>query len=101
MKAALLVLSVLLLLPLAFANGDNETHCMWGGMLGGGMWTGLWVIVIFGGLFLFTIFFFAMQSQQTRTPPHRKDGLRIAEGRLAKGEITGEEFDEIKRRIQS
>ena len=100
-----LVLSALFFLPGAIADTDDESHCMAGDILERGTWTGSWlwlflIFGVFGGLFLFAFLFLAQQSQQSRVPNRSKDGLRIAEERLAKGEITPEQFDDIKRRIQ-
>jgi putative membrane protein len=98
----LLLLLLLPLLPQVFANGDDEHHNMWGDMWhdmwGGGMWM-MWLLILLGLAFLAAIYFFAMQSRK-RGPYQRKDELQVARERLARGEITTEEFDEVKKRLQ-
>jgi putative membrane protein len=99
----LLFLSLLLLLiPQVLGNGDDEHHNMWGdtwhNMWGGGMW--MWLLILLGLAFLAAIYFFAMQSRRTRKPYQRKDELQVAGERLARGEITTEEFDEVNKRLR-
>jgi putative membrane protein len=96
------------LLPQVFANGDgdDEHHGMMedmmSGMWGGGIWMGLLILmglVFLGLVFLAAIYFFVMQSRRTMEL-YQKDVLQLARERLARGEITTEEFDEVKKRLQ-
>jgi putative membrane protein len=93
---------VLFLLPQVLANGDDEHHGMWGDMWhdlwGGAMW--IWLLVLAGLVVLALVFFLVLQSQQTRGVTQKRDELQVAKERLAKGEITAEAFDEIKKRLE-
>jgi uncharacterized membrane protein len=55
---------------------------------------------LLGLAFLAAIYFFAMQSRRTRKPYQSKDELQVAKERLARGEITTEEFDEVNKRLR-
>lgn len=69
-----------------------------GGMMGyGGMFFGLifWIIIIVGAYLLIK---FLIEQNKARKG-EEKSALDIAKGRYAKGEITAEEFEEIKRRL--
>ena len=84
---------------------------MWG-MPGccGGVWGWFWMLlllVLFVGIAVYLLRFFANLlggGGQTRTPPpsgSRDDPLRILKERYARGEITREEFEQMKRDIES
>jgi len=63
--------------------------------MGGGMW--LWLIVL--GLLGFGLYY--MFRPRRRVTYRRDDNpLEVARMRLARGEITSEEFEEIKSRIR-
>jgi uncharacterized membrane protein len=63
----------------------------WG--MGWGMW--FWILIIAGFGYLF------YTSTLTRTyRPQREDPLEIARMRLARGEITPEEFESIKETLE-
>ncbi len=72
---------------------------MWGGSgMGGGMW--IWFLLLIGGGW----FFFTWWSRSSRYRRYRQfeeDPLGVARMRLVKGEITPEEFEEIRKIIQS
>ena len=68
---------------------------MWG--MGGMMW--LWVLLIFGAGYWF--WWYRPQDIPRRRYMSREAPLEIAKARLAKGEITFEEFDEIKKAVQN
>ena len=67
---------------------------MWG--MGGMMW--FWVLLFFG-----MGYWFLYGPRDISRPRHlnRVNPLEIARVRLAKGEITFKEFDEIKKAIQN
>ncbi len=70
---------------------------MWPWMWGGWGWMGFgmiffWLLIIAGAYFLFTGFAWPRRR-------YRYDALEIARERYARGEITLEEFEEIKRNL--
>ena len=68
------------------------------GMMGlGGMLFGLifWIIIIVGAYLLIK---YLIEQNKVRSG-EEKSALDIAKERYAKGEITAEEFEEIKRRL--
>ena len=68
---------------------------MWG--MGGMMW--IWVLLFFGAGYWF--WWYRPRGYSSRRYRSRETPLEIARARLAKGEITLEEFDEIKKAIQN
>ena len=72
---------------------------MWGGMgMGWGMWMPFLLFIGCGW------FFFTWWSRSYRVRPYQRyeeDPLEVARMRLAKGEITPEEFEEIRKIIPS
>ena len=72
---------------------------MWGGMgMGGGMW--IWLLLLMGG----GMYFFMWWSRSNRFGSYQRydeDPLEVARMRLAKGEITPEEYEEIRKTIES
>jgi putative membrane protein len=67
----------------------------WG--MGWGMW--IWVFLIFGLGYWF--FWYGPRGYQRRRYESREAPLEVAKVRLAKGEITLEEFEKIKKAIQN
>jgi putative membrane protein len=67
----------------------------WG--MGGGMW--IWVILILGLAYVFWLY--GPRSYPRRRYEPREDPLEHAKARLAKGEITLEEFEKVKEAIQN
>lgn len=61
---------------------------------------GAWTLLLFGGLITLIVW---LVSRASRRPhgegrgPEKHDALEIAKLRYAKGEITKEQFDQIKR----
>jgi putative membrane protein len=64
----------------------------------------------YGGMFMWIIFliviglliYFIVQAQKTKglTPTHNESPLDIVKGRYAKGEITREEYERIKKDLE-
>ena len=72
---------------------------MWSGtMMSGGMW--IWVLVFIGcGWFFFN--WWPRPYRYRLYQRYEEDPLEVARMRLAKGEITPEEFERIKKTIES
>ncbi len=73
----------------------------WNGCCGG-WWGGLWglvtVLIVLGVLYLlFRSLMGASGNRSAPPPPPRDDALRILKARYARGEITREEFEQMKR----
>jgi uncharacterized membrane protein len=112
-KRAAWFASILVLLlassGIAWADGDEHHGMwddmwghvwghMWGHMWGGGVWALLWIALIMV-VVLVALSFMVPFGWTTRREGRRRDPLEAAEERLAKGEITPGEFDQIKERI--
>jgi len=71
----------------------------WGMGLGGGFWMLIVLLIIVG----IGIYFMVKTNADNNFNRSRKDSstdaMEIAKNRLAKGEITAEEFDEIKKKL--
>jgi len=61
---------------------------------------GIWMIVFWGGLIALIVWGITRLSRRGG-PAGRQDALDIARERYARGEITREQFDQIKRDLQS
>ncbi len=72
---------------------------MWGGMgMGWMMWAWIPLLLGFGWFF----FWWLPGSNRIGSPRHfREDPLEVARMRLAKGEITPEEFERLRNTIES
>ena len=84
------------ILMLGYCGGIMDNYGY--GMMGyGGMFFGLifWIIIIVGAYLLIK---FLIEQNKARSG-EEKSALDIAKERYAKGEITAEEFEEIKRRL--
>jgi len=72
---------------------------MWDMPLGMGWWMafgGLWMVVFWGGLIALIVWGITkLGGRKAPTPKH--DPLDIAKERYAKGEISKEEFEQIKK----
>ena len=110
-----LLLKLATFLPLSFANNvfaQQRSDCGgWGmghGMMGGwGMgWFGMifmiviWVLVIVGLVFLIKWLIQTTKGEKD-FPSGRSKAIDILKERYAKGEINKEEFEEMKRDLQS
>ncbi len=73
-------------------------HTMWGW---GGMWFGwlVWLAII--GLIIWGVKSMVNKSQETSTQDRDQSPLEILKKRYARGEISDEEFEEKKRRLQA
>ena len=101
MKSSLVVLVMLLLilLILAFISGVDHGH-MWGweggmdfGHGGGYMWIILLIII---GVVVYLI----IQNTKSKTDSDQETPLDILKKRFAKGEITKEQFEEMKKKLE-
>ncbi len=72
---------------------------MWGGLgMGGGMW--IWFLLFMGcGMFFFR--WWPRPYRRMYYRPIREDPLEVARMRLARGEITTEEYEQIRNTIES
>lgn len=96
MKKYLLSLIAFLLVPfssIAYADGmfgDGGWHMMGGGPL---MWI-LWILVI--GVVIYLL----VNYSKKQTSEHEETPLDILQKRYAKGEISGEEYEQMKYDLQ-
>jgi len=77
---------------------------MMDGMGWGGMWFGpfIWLLII--GVIIWVVITFTNNSRrrdQNNNFPHQESALDILKKRYAKGEITKEEFEQMKRDLNS
>jgi len=68
------------------------------GIWGGALWTWIWVPALLI-LFVAALFLLSAQSAKGGKGTKGTDPLTTAKTRLARGEITSEEFDQIKARL--
>ena len=66
------------------------------GMSWGWLFGGLWMVIFCGGLIALIVWGITKLSGRGSSTP-RHDSLDIARQRYAKGEITREEFEQLKR----
>ncbi len=69
----------------------------------GGMWFGWWWVWVFFILALGSLAYLVYISSRSRQRSEHgieEDAIEIAKQRLAKGEISSKEFDEIKSRLK-
>ena len=72
---------------------------MWEMPIGMGWWMafgGLWMVIFWGGLIALIVWGIAKLSGQGKTTP-KHDPLDVAKERYAKGEISREEFEQLKK----
>lgn len=99
MKSGLVVLlgvALIILLMTFFGAGDGG-H-MWGGE--GGMHFGagyMWILLL---IVIAIAVYLAMESQRSKTESDKEAPLEILKKRFARGEISKEEFDEMKRKLE-
>ena len=98
MKTGLALMAVVVLLVLAFFTLGGHGH-MWGGEGGMGYGYGgfyIWILLLIViGLLVFLI----LQSAQSGSRTDQESPLDILKKRFAKGEITKEEYEEMKRKL--
>ena len=71
---------------------------MWDIPVGMGWWTacgGLWMLIFWGGLIALIIWGIMRLTKRSNSAP-KHDPLDVAKGRYARGEISREEFEQIK-----
>jgi len=69
---------------------------MWFDGMGGWMlFGGLWMLIFWGGLIALIVWGIMKLTRRETTPKH--DPLDIAKERYAKGELTKEEFQQLKK----
>ena len=98
MKTGLVLIAMVVLLVVAFFSLGGHGH-MWGweggmgyGYGGSYMWILLLVVI---GLLVFLI----LQNVQSGSRTDQESPLDILKKRFAKGEITKEEYEEMKRKL--
>ena len=72
---------------------------MWETPLGMGWWMvfgGLWMVLFWGGLIALIVWAVARVTRRDN-PTQRRDPLDVAKERYAKGEISQEEFEQLKK----
>jgi len=72
---------------------------MWDIPIGMGWWMacgGLWMLIFWGGLIALIIWGIMRLAKRSDSAP-KHDPLDVAKGRYAKGEISREEFEQIKK----
>ncbi len=85
----------------AFVNGNDDwhmsdwRHMMWSGCGGGFMW-----IVFF--ILIGVVVYFVLRNAKSSAPQNtrRETPMEVLKRRYAKGEITKEQFDEMKRDLE-
>jgi putative membrane protein len=77
-------------------DGDDEHHGMWGDWDGWRWWLVMPVMLIFWGGVIWLIVWLVRQSS-SRTDRSDGDAIEIARRRYARGEISREEFEQIRR----
>jgi len=72
---------------------------MMNGMFGGGMWFGwiFWIVMIAIIVWAVTLFTNKSRSENSNNFVEKETPLSILKKRYAKGEITKEQFDEMKK----
>ena len=74
---------------------------MWDIPVGMGWWTacgGLWMLIFWGGLIALIIGGIMRLTKRSNSAP-KHDPLDVAKGRYARGEISREEFEQIKNDV--
>ena len=107
MKKLFILLMILFIWPVtAFANGNNGEHMRgWGHMMN--FWYGgifMWILFL---IVIVVVVYFILQSTKPKsydssfrkTP--RETSIDILKRRYARGEITKEEFEQMKKDLQS
>lgn len=99
MKNGLVVVLLLILVILAFFSFADHGH-MWGwegrmdfGHGGGYMWIILLIII---GVVVYLI----IQNTRSKTDNDKETPLNILKKRFAKGEITKEQYEEMKKKLE-
>lgn len=72
---------------------------LWGMPIGMGWWMGLgglWMILLWGGLIALTVWG-VVRLTRREAPALKHDPLDVAKERYAKGEISQEEFKQLKK----
>jgi putative membrane protein len=98
MKIGLVLIAVLVLLVVAFFTLGGHGH-MWGGEGGMGYGYGgsfMWILLL---VVIGLIVFLILQNVQTGSRTDQESPLDILKKRFAKGEITKEEYEEMKRKL--
>ncbi len=103
MKKSFLFFATVLLWPVtAFANGNDRHMGDWGHMMGGGMF--MWIPFL---LIIVVAIYLILQSTKSRSsdssfkesPP--ETAIEILKERYAQGKITKEEFERMKKDLES
>ena len=102
-KKSFLFFATVLLWPVAaFANGNDRHMGDWGHMMGGGMF--MWILFL---VIIVVAIYFILQSTKSRSSDSssketpRETAIEILKKRYAQGEITKEEFEKMKKDLES
>jgi putative membrane protein len=97
MKNGLVWVLLVILLVLLFFSIADQGH-MWGGGMGFGHGGGyVWIIlVILAGVVVYLM----MQSKRFKTDGDGETPLDILKKRFARGEITEEQYEEMKKKLE-
>ena len=103
MKKLIIFFAIFLLFStIIFANGD-EGMCMfgWSNMMNFG-WGGLFIWAIFL-IIIIVVFYLIMQSSKSKRydNSYSEDPIDILKKRYAKGEINKEDFEKMKKDLES
>jgi len=103
MKSVILSFTLLLLWPVhALANGNDDWHMGgWGMMMGVGMlaWVVILVVIVVA-VYLVVRLVQGPTSQGPSRETHQESAMDILKRRYARGEISKDEFDQMKRDLQ-
>lgn len=101
MKTGLVVLVTLIIIIviLGFISGIDHGH-MWGdeGSMSFGHGTGyMWILLL---IVIAIAVYLVIESQKSKTDSDKDSPLEILKKRFARGEITKEQFEEMKRKLE-
>jgi putative membrane protein len=99
MKTGLMLIAVVVLLAVAFFTLVGGYGHMWGGGMGMGYGYGgffMWILLL---VVIGLIAFLILQSVQSGSRTDQESPLDILKKRFAKGEITKEEYEEMRRKL--
>jgi len=91
-------------LPLQAVDDDDDHHGMWGDWDSWGWWIFMipMMLVFWGGLIWLVVWLVRQSSGgASQTPGREADAVELARRRYAQGEISREEFEQIRRDLST